>query len=95
MNKQQKFTQIYFNEADPTMEITTHNTDLKKRLKRFAEENGVIVKYENLKAHIRAFHDRAALKSNFLFAFHSPRALTEHLAEAQEALEKLRVRIRR
>ena len=65
------------------------------RLKRFAEENGVIVKYENLKAHIRAFHDRAAMKSNFLFAFHSPRALTEHLAEAQEALEKLRVRIRR
>ena len=38
MNKQQKFTQIYFNEADPTMEITTHNTDLKKRLRRFAEE---------------------------------------------------------
>ena len=38
MNKQQEFTQIYFNEADPTMEITTHNTDLKKRLRRFAEE---------------------------------------------------------
>ena len=38
MNKQQKFTQIYFNEADPTMEISTHNTDLKNRLKRFAEE---------------------------------------------------------
>ena len=38
MNKQQKFTQIYFNEADPIMEITTHNTDLKKRLRRFAEE---------------------------------------------------------
>ena len=38
MNKQQKFTQIYFNEADPTMEITTHNTDLKKRLRQFAEE---------------------------------------------------------
>ena len=38
MNKQQKFTQIYFNEADPTMEITTHNTDLKKRMRRFAEE---------------------------------------------------------
>ncbi len=38
MNKQQKFTQIYYNEADPTMEITTHNTDLKKRLRRFAEE---------------------------------------------------------
>ena len=30
MNKQQKFTQSYFNEADPTVEITTQNTDLKK-----------------------------------------------------------------
>ena len=38
MDKKQKFTQIYFNEADPTVEITTHNTDLKKRLRRFAEE---------------------------------------------------------
>ena len=38
MNKQQKYTQIYFNEADPMMEITTHNTDIKKRLQRFAEE---------------------------------------------------------
>jgi len=38
LRKSEKFTQIYFNEADPTMEITTHNTDLKKRLKQFAEE---------------------------------------------------------
>ena len=38
MQKKRKFTQIYFNEADLTMEITTHNTDLKKRLSRFAEE---------------------------------------------------------
>ncbi|MBQ5522398.1 MAG: hypothetical protein IIT86_06250, partial [Oscillospiraceae bacterium] len=28
MKKQEKFTQAYFNEADPMMEITTHNTDL-------------------------------------------------------------------
>ena len=38
MRKSEKFTQIDFNEADPMMEITTHNTDLKKRLRRFAEE---------------------------------------------------------
>ena len=38
MRKSEKFTQIYFNEAAPTMEITTHNSDLKKRLRRFAEE---------------------------------------------------------
>ena len=30
MRKEEKFTQVYFNEADPTVEITTHNTDLKK-----------------------------------------------------------------
>ena len=38
LNKKQKFTQAYFNEADPMMEITTHNTDLKRRLRRFAIE---------------------------------------------------------
>ena len=38
MNKKQKFTQAYFNEADPWMEITTHNTDLKRRLRAFAEQ---------------------------------------------------------
>ena len=38
MNKKQKFTQAYFNEADPMMEIDTYNTDLKHRLRRFAEQ---------------------------------------------------------
>ena len=36
MNKKQKFTQAYLNEAEPIMEITTHNTDLKRRLRAFA-----------------------------------------------------------
>ena len=38
MKKQEKFTQAYFNEADPMMEITTHNTDLKHRLRKFADQ---------------------------------------------------------
>ena len=38
LKKAEKFTQVYFNEADPMMEITTHNTDLKRRLRRFAEQ---------------------------------------------------------
>ena len=37
MKKNEKFTQAYFNEADPMMEITTHNTDLKHRLCKYAE----------------------------------------------------------
>ena len=38
MKKNQKFTEIYFNEADPVMQITTHNAGLKKRLQAFAAE---------------------------------------------------------
>ena len=38
MRKKDKFTQIYFNEADPMMEIDTYNTDLKRRLRQFAEQ---------------------------------------------------------
>ena len=36
MKKNEKFTQVYFNEADPMMEITTYNTNLKHRLRAFA-----------------------------------------------------------
>ena len=38
MRKKDKFTQIYFNEADPMTEIDTYNTDLKRRLRGFAAE---------------------------------------------------------
>ena len=38
MRKKDKFTQIYFNEADPMTEIDTYNADLKRRLRSFAAE---------------------------------------------------------
>ncbi len=38
MRKKDKFTQIYFNEADPMTEIDTYNADLKRRLCGFAAE---------------------------------------------------------
>lgn len=38
MTKREKFTQVYFNEADPIVEIDTHNTNLKHRLTAFAEQ---------------------------------------------------------
>lgn len=37
--KQDKFTQIYFNEADPMMEIDTRNTNLKRRLTAYAKKH--------------------------------------------------------
>ena len=39
LKKKDKFTQIYFNEADPMMEIDTHNTNLKHRLTAYANEH--------------------------------------------------------
>ena len=39
MKKKDKFTQIYFNEADPVMEIDTHNTNLKHQLTAYANKH--------------------------------------------------------
>lgn len=38
MKKSQKVTSIYFTEASPIIEIFTYNTDLKRRLTRYAEK---------------------------------------------------------
>lgn len=65
---------------------------LAARLKRFAKENGVIIKYENLKLHIRAEQKAAAEKVHFLFAFRSDKQLSEHLNTAHSAMEKIRCR---
>ena len=60
------------------------------RVKAFADANGVIVKVENLKAHIQAAQERASTRVHFFFAFRSERPLVEHLREAHEAVEKIR-----
>ena len=39
MKKSEKFTQIYFNEGEPLMEIKTWNTNLKHRLSRYASDH--------------------------------------------------------
>ena len=38
LTKQEKTTEIYFDEKDPTIFIRTHNTDLKNRLTAYREE---------------------------------------------------------
>ena len=60
------------------------------RLRRFAEEEQVVVKYENLKAHLHAARERAMLSPRFFFPLTTARPLSEHLREAREALEELR-----
>jgi len=69
-----------------------HSAQLVVKLKAFAEDNDVIVKYEALKAHIRAARETSALKYHFFHPFRAERPLGEYLKEMQENLEH---RIRR
>ena len=38
LTKQEKTTDIWFDEKDPLIHIRTHNTDLKRRLAAYAEQ---------------------------------------------------------
>ncbi len=58
-----------------------HSVQLTARLKKFAKENGVIIKYENLKAHIRAVQERNAEKIHFFLPFRSEASPLEHLQQ--------------
>lgn len=65
-----------------------HSAQLVVKLKKFAEDNDVIVKYEGLKDHIRAARERSAQKYHFFHPFLGELPLGEYLKEMQESLEK-------
>ncbi len=65
-----------------------HSVGLLTKLKKFAEENEVIIRYENLKAHLRSVQERGAQKYRFFRPFHSPRSLQEHLRERLLQMEQ-------
>lgn len=67
-----------------------HSTQLLVKLKRFAEENTVVLTYEGIKTHIRNVHEKTSQKYRFFFPFHSQHPLSEHLKEIVESLEEQR-----
>lgn len=71
-----------------------YSSHLLAKLKAYADENDVVVKWEHLKAAVRSAQDRAAKRACFVFAFRSDRALVEHLNEAHAAIEKIRHRVK-
>ena len=71
-----------------------YSSHLLAKLKEYADENDVVVKWEHLKAEIRSAQDRAEKRAYFVFAFRSDRALLEHLKEAHAALEEIRHRVK-
>ena len=71
-----------------------HSAQLVAKLKRFAEENGVVVRYERLKERIRAEQVREREKYRFFQPFKTSRELGEYLREMRGELES-RVRRRK
>ncbi len=67
-----------------------HSAQLVARLKRFADENKVVVKYENIKHHIRNVHIQTSQKYHFFSPFRSEHALVDHLREMYGTIEKQR-----
>ncbi len=69
-----------------------NSLQLTAKLKKFAEENDVVIRYENLKDHIRKMYEENAQKYHFFQPIRtSPSPLVEEL---QERLEKLREQYR-
>ncbi len=66
----------------------SHSAGLVVKLRQFARERQVIVRFEELKMNIRTFHERNAARYHFFRAFRSPRPLSEHLKEMQGSFEK-------
>ena len=70
--------------------LTRYASQIIVKLKKFAEENKVVVKYESIKDHIRDFNQNAAAKYHFFSPFRSDSPLAEHLKEMYLKLEKQR-----
>lgn len=65
-----------------------NSAQIVSKLKKFAEENNVVVKYETIKANIRSYQERTSQKYNFFKPFRSDMSLAEHLRDIFDTLEK-------
>lgn len=63
------------------------SVQLVAKLKNYAEENDVVVKYEAIKAHIRSRYDETKLKYNFFRPFRSDIPISEHLKKLRSSFE--------
>lgn len=66
-----------------------YSAKLISKIKRFAEENGVIIRYERLKAHIHTLRRERKLRISFFFPLHTDRPLGELLKDMRGNLERI------
>lgn len=72
----------------------SQSLQLVAKLKQFAEENDVVVKYETIKENIRKHYENSAQKYRFFHPFHTDRPISEHLKDMRDTFEK-RIRIKK
>lgn len=72
-----------------------YSSQLIIKIKKFAEDNDVIVKYENLKEYIKSVNEKAAKKSKFFLSFKSDTPIAEHLKAMRESLEKRKIKVKK
>lgn len=65
-----------------------HSSQIILRLKKYADENEVIVRYESLKLHIRNAHDRNEEKYHFFAPFRTDKPLHEYMKEMRTSFEE-------
>ncbi len=73
-----------------------HSTQLISKLKRYADENDVIVRYEAIKSNIRKKYATAKTKSKYHFfrPFRTELPLSEHLKELKDSFESIKKKLR-
>lgn len=65
-----------------------HSAQLTVKLKAYAQENNVVVRYEAIKAAIRQKRLRAKKKYSYFFPLHTEHPLSEYLSDIKETFEK-------
>lgn len=58
------------------------------KMRKFAQDNQIVIKYEEFKAHIKRNRERAHEKARFVFAFRTDRPFSEHLGQYLAAVRK-------
>ena len=68
----------------------TYSFKLAAKIRTFAAENDILVRYEDLKSNIRKYAEERKEKYRFMFAFKSKTPLNEHLVRYIELLHTFR-----
>ncbi|MCD8328655.1 MAG: putative ABC transporter permease [Ruminococcus sp.] len=65
-----------------------YSSSVMAKLKKFAEENDVYVKYEKIKSQFRAYQDKQKRRLRFFFPFRSERSISDVLTDLKITFER-------